>query len=234
MTLVSHAHGFVYLKTGKTAGTSAEVALEPLCMPAGHVPSHTTDMLTSEQGIVGARGALATGTRPTWYNHMTAAEVRDLLGAAWDRYARVACIRNPFDKMLSAFFFFQRDARQAPKAEQIARFRDFAGRTCANPDQAAQRDYRICHIGDDLVLTDVLRFEHLAEDLARFAACIKAPAPQDIPRLKTQHRDDDSRSLAEWYDDATAAAVRRAFAWMFTLGGYALDPEDTTRTGGAI
>ena len=37
MTLVSHRKRFIFLKTHKTAGTSVEVALEPLCAPNGAV-----------------------------------------------------------------------------------------------------------------------------------------------------------------------------------------------------
>ncbi len=38
---------------------------------------------------------------------MPAAELKSLLGPAiWDSYVKIACIRNPFDRMVSAFWFF--------------------------------------------------------------------------------------------------------------------------------
>ena len=34
---ISHKHKFIFLKTTKTAGTSVEAYLQPLCVPEGHV-----------------------------------------------------------------------------------------------------------------------------------------------------------------------------------------------------
>ena len=55
MTLVSHKHQFVFLKTRKTAGTSIEMLLEPFCAPPGHVPVERTEGMVTPHGVIGHR-----------------------------------------------------------------------------------------------------------------------------------------------------------------------------------
>lgn len=58
--LLSHSKRFIYLKTGKTAGTSVEIFFQPYCLPEEHIchhtPTHTMEETISEAGIVGYRG----------------------------------------------------------------------------------------------------------------------------------------------------------------------------------
>jgi hypothetical protein len=77
--LCSHLKRFIYLKTMKTAGTSVEVFFERFCCPRdGYIETHERDELVCAEGVVGARGANVAGA--TFYNHMSAARVRELLG----------------------------------------------------------------------------------------------------------------------------------------------------------
>ena len=78
--LISHRYRFIYTKTAKTAGTSVESFFERFCMPEGTWRQlHERNQHVSPEGIIGCRRAeIPPGT--TWWNHMPAAEVKELIG----------------------------------------------------------------------------------------------------------------------------------------------------------
>lgn len=92
MVMIRHTHRFIFLKTRKTAGTSVEMALQPLCTPPGRPITEQTPAIESRFGVVGRRhmprGPLARPTfwRKDWYNHRPAAQVAQALGPeTWAR-----------------------------------------------------------------------------------------------------------------------------------------------------
>lgn len=117
MTIVSHRHRLIFLKTRKTAGSSVEAALiahlgfRDLVSttednePVRHSPLHTPNRVDSWvpcaarlQDWGKQRGLKSMSL----YRHATAEDVRSLIGAArWDRYLKIAIERNPWDRVLS-------------------------------------------------------------------------------------------------------------------------------------
>jgi len=89
MALVCYEHNFIFLKTYKTAGTSVEMALEPLCVPPGTEIVEHHPVIKTRYGIVGRRGpATKDGggglnkikRRFEWWGHMGALGVRLRVG----------------------------------------------------------------------------------------------------------------------------------------------------------
>lgn len=68
MALVSYKHNFVFIKTHKTASTSAEMFLEPFCARPGHMVTMTSPPRESEYGIIGCRN-VPFDTPPYWEGH---------------------------------------------------------------------------------------------------------------------------------------------------------------------
>jgi len=102
--LISHKCGFIFTKTVKTGGTSVESYFEPFCMNEGEWTfSHERKEYISEYGIIGHRGQPG---NYTWYNHMPAKEIKEKIGESiWKNYFKFCVIRNPFDKLVSEFYF---------------------------------------------------------------------------------------------------------------------------------
>ena len=115
--LLSHRHQFIYTKTVKTAGTSVEIYLENACVPTSSTTArgHYTEQSVTSAGVVGYRGSDSAGS--VWYNHMPAKEIRELVGVSvWNWYFKFCVVRNPFDKMVSLWWFIR--SKQKPTRQQ--------------------------------------------------------------------------------------------------------------------
>jgi hypothetical protein len=223
MVIVSHDHGFVFLKTRKTAGTSVEMVLEPFCRPPGAEVSEKTPTLVSRHGIVGRRLTPRSRLerllfRRDWYNHMTAAEVRAGLGPdRWARYRKVAALRNPFDLAVSRYHW-ELARHGLPEAEDFAETR---GRFAEMVQSGRfDGDHGIVHLDGHFVADTVVRFETLAADVAALVQqLVPGAAAAPLPHTKkTANR--RQHPVADYYDAASIAAIRKSSAWVFDRFGY--------------
>ena len=217
--LVSHRERFIYLKTVKTAGTSVEIFLEPHCRDDTRTPTHACAEHVSPAGIVGARGPDVDHHR--YYNHMPAERVRAAIGEAiWAGYTKIACIRDPFDKVVSAFWMAHKDDPPAPPSVRD-RFLNYVRKGAPPVDRAV---YTI----DDTPCCDVFfRYETLSADLASFCRSRGlAFEPERLGRYKAQHRP-AHLPLVSYYDKETLDIVRRMYAPDFDWFGYPRAPEWT-------
>lgn len=223
--LVSHTHRLIYLKTRKTAGTSVEVYLEHACTGRIDVaPPRLSqrEEIETDALIVGRRAADVAGAR--WWNHMPAALVRAQLVDCWDDYLRVSCIRNPFDKVVSAFWMQQPAQTRAalidgPFAQARLAFSDWL---LGGGDLMTDRE--VLTIDGVFCLTDTIRYECLREDLERLCAKIGLPwRPEMLAAYKSTHRG-RREAFADYYDDATAARVGEAFSFEIAQFGYPASP----------
>lgn len=234
--LVSHDHRFVYLKTFKTAGTSLEMGLEPLCAPPGREVRHRADELATPHGIVAGR--LDGGSAGAWGGaHVAARRVRERIGAeTFDGYLKLCSIRNPYDKMVSAFFFVaglrrrrngKRPLHKVPPERQLHLFRRYVAELGERRPFRSPKDidWRVTHIDGRSIIDRHVRMERMAEDVA--ALCETLGVPREAVRIhsaKRRQRKNDARPVAEWYDPPTARLVREGLGWMFEAGGYPEDP----------
>jgi hypothetical protein len=240
--LVSHRCRFIYTKTIKTAGTSVEGYFEPYCMAEGSWrASHMRPQHVSPEGIVGFRGHVPPWPfRPRWYNHMPARRIRALLGPrVWSDYFKFTVVRNPFDKLVSGYHFL---SSAVGRPTWMARLRSRVGRggvgvqpipgyddetTIANFRSWVQAggsmlDRDKYMIGGVVCVDDFIRFESLADDIARVCYRLEVPfEPDRIPRYKMGIRHCHI-PLREYYDESTLAIVRRLYAWEIDRFGYEL------------
>ncbi len=214
--LVSHRGRFIYTKTAKTAGTSVEVYFEPWCFAEGSwsFAHHRAESITPA-GIVGYRGPNSKGSR--FYNHMSAEALREMVGPeTWSSYFKFCVIRNPFDKIVSAFHWKHRetDTQEMNQTALVQRFRAWvqAGGTVLDRGQYT--------VDGELCLDAYIRYESLEPDLQGICQRLNLPwEPERLPRLKSGLRP-TGLTLREYYDRATAERIRRDFAFEFEHFGY--------------
>jgi len=238
MVLVSHSHKFVFLKTRKTAGTSVEMLLEPLCAPPEHAVTEKCSALVCEQGIIGAR-LIPTAQRDRqssqWYNHMPAAKVKKSLGAdTFENYLIITTVRNPFARLVSQFHYglARNQKRVLPRLakhifgppeptqrQTVARFRKWLNRG------KWKADTDIVFIKEDFVPQVLLRMEHLSADLKALAKRLGCKIDLgDLPTAKKSARTTGKIPTAAYYSEREISLVRQREAWAFERAGYPENP----------
>ena len=213
--LISHRKQFIYTKTHKTAGTSVEVYFEKYCMPEGQWTFRqvANTEYVSDTGIIGLRATQPEGV--TWYNHMPAAEIRDKIGEdIWSRYFKFCVVRDPFDKLLSGFFYGHRD-RDWQQEDPVPVFREWV----MSDKFGLDRDKYV--IDGELCLDHIIRFEALEQGIWHVCGVLGVPYdPRQLPRLKAGFRN-TTLPMSAFYDRETTDFVCRKFAFELETFGYA-------------
>ncbi|MGV8839224.1 MAG: sulfotransferase family 2 domain-containing protein [Bauldia sp.] len=207
--IVSHRYRFIFLKTMKTAGTSFEIALSSVCGPKDIITEITgNDEETRRQlGFRGAQNdrqpwlrltprglarAILRRQRPVGLmNHEPAAKMKRVLPAeVWRDYYKFTIVRNPWDRMVSLYFYQTRAEKPRPS------FHDYL---VGNPARVLD-NWGIYTIGGKPVTDGVIRYEALPETIAEISRAAGIPASVlDVFRsqnAKAQHRDRSFRMAA--------------------------------------
>lgn len=232
--LISHAKRFIYTKTVKTAGTSVESYFEPFCMPPGEWEfADGRSECVSAAGVIGVRsGEPLVVQSATWWNHMPAAAIRALVGEdVWAGYFKFCVVRNPFDKMVSAYRFFTRapqPVRPSPVRRVFAAFRPGGSpRGEAHPVQFENwlrsvplpLDRNKYAMNGALCVDFVIRYEALGDGIEEVCRRLGVPhRPQALRHLKKSDR--LSVPPASYYTPAAVALVERAHAFELEQFGY--------------
>ena len=230
--LVSHNYRFIFIKTVKTAGTSVEAFLEPYCCPPEHQVNHWTPTLMSEYGIVGARWPDGNIDNHGFYNHMSAAEIRDRL-PEYDSYLRITCVRNPYDRAISYFHFSHPTftppggipldtAVQLVKAGRLDELKSCFVHFLRQglPDEEAL----LC-INGVCQIQRFIRFESLIPDLEALVNELCLPLPRSVseqlPTFKlNRQRRIDIPSIEDYLSPEAYDLIEEQCSWSFNALGY--------------
>lgn len=100
--ILSWRHGFLFIKTVKTAGTSIEVDLAPLL-------DDDAIVTPIEPAVAGHTPRNVSHPKGDFFNHMLARDIRDRIGAeAYGRLFKFCVEREPVAKCLSHFHMLKR------------------------------------------------------------------------------------------------------------------------------
>lgn len=221
--ILSHRHRFIFLKTGKTAGTSVELLLRKACGPDDVITPVTPDDEELARAI-GAPGPQHWEPRrrspsdwsrqrvrrllrrpprrppSTYWNHMPAAVVREVVGDdIWQSYHKVSIERDPWDKVVSTYYWSTRRG---------GRDRAALERACRN----AGKGWGIYTIDGEIVVDTMLHYEHLEDDLRRLFAHLGIDLAVELPRAKAGVRPEGlpaTRVLTDADATVVAEAARR-------------------------
>jgi hypothetical protein len=211
--IVSHRHRCVFLKTRKTAGTSIELALARVCGPDDVITSLNPkdEEERKAAGIPGPQNDESPPLARRAFNHMPARMAREAIGAeVFDAYYRFAVERNPWDAVVSAYFWSFRD-KEAPSFEEWVVDGDQVDNLAKNAG--------IYRLHGEIAVHRLLRYESLAADVAEVWEHLGLPGKPDLPHAKAgaRPRDADYRSM---YSDAARDRVAKAFERTIADLGY--------------
>lgn len=158
--LISHQFQFIFVKTGKTAGTSIEVELSrqmadddvatPIYPPVqGHKPRN----FVFHRGLFGLWELKA-------YNHIAARKIKTLVGREkFNTYFKFCVEREPVDKCISHFSMLRNSPHHSNKEEPITWEQYLSwGKFPVDTHQYTDRFGR-------LLVDSILKFENLENDL---------------------------------------------------------------------
>lgn len=194
-----------------------ESYFEMYCMPPGEWSfTGPRTEYESNSGIIGYRGSNNDYLR--WYNHMPALEIRKNIGVEiWNDYFKFCVVRNPFQKVLSAFFHFyiHRYNIQTDKKTMISLFRDHV---TSGKGLVFDRDKYM--INNEVCMDFFIKNESLESDIMLVCEIIDIPfAKNRIPRLKSQFRPRDV-NIKDFFDQKTESVIREAYDFEFKCFGY--------------
>ncbi len=170
--IISHKHRFIFIKTGKTAGTSIETYLSPFC---------------GKDDVLTPFGIEEKGHQPRNFsgfkNHMPGHKIRSIIPEpVWQNHFKFCVERNPWDKALSHYHFInKRQALNITFDEYLA-----GGYNCLNFHMYTEP------LNPNKIIVDrILRYENLSEELSEVFDRFKIPFVEDLGvRAKGQYRTD--------------------------------------------
>ncbi|WP_285164744.1 sulfotransferase family 2 domain-containing protein [Shewanella goraebulensis] len=216
--LVSHRKNFIYLKTVKTASTSLESYFEKYCMPEGDWEElHHREEYSSDAGVIGCRGPNCKGSH--FYNHIPANILKGRLDIdIWNSYFKFCSIRNPFDKLVSAYYHFVKSKNQKliNQSDDIQAFRHWlqAGKLV--------NDKPVYCIDSIPVMDFFIRYEHLSNDVEHVCNILDIPyLESEIPSFKRGFRNNDIE-LVDFYDVNSLEIVKSFYGFELEYFNYSL------------
>ena len=223
LTIISHSRRFIYIKARKVASSSLLVALGAHCSPDDIVtaPGDTEGFERRERNSAG----LKTHTAPADLRRIVTPE-------QWRSYTKIACVRNPWDGVISALFWraHRRHKRQAPTYSE-GFLQALAALTIdvADPEyrrhlldavDLARRNETFYFSDDGQAEADVyLRYENLQGDYDALCARLGMPTTT-LPVLKGNARP-QRLDYRPFYDDILRQTVAEAAPRTIAHFGYA-------------
>lgn len=211
--IISHEHRFIFIKTKKTAGTSIEIVLSDICGEHDIITPITPpdELIREKMGVRGPQNYVITPER-FYYNHISALEIRSLAGEdIWNSYFKFCFERNPWDKVVS-WYFWEFPTEPRPSISEFIRS-GHAG------EVGGPGGIDLYTINGKIAVNAIGRYEHLEEHLNRIAAHLRLPELPALPHAKASFRT-DRRHYRELLSDEDRAIITKTFAREISLFGY--------------
>lgn len=200
--LISHSGKWIFFACGRTGTTSIEQVLRGYDEGDG-VRGRVAQVLGSR---------LRRPLRPPDIKHARPWVVKEVIGSAWSDYFKFVYVRNPWDWVVSQYFFnlrpgyFKRKAISRLRASDLDRlFQVLASRHPSGVPGNWQSEYAFDD-HDNPQVDRICRFERLQEDFDEVCSALHLQKVT-LPLTNRADRSDYRR----YYDDETRLRVAREF-----------------------
>jgi chondroitin 4-sulfotransferase 11 len=190
--MINHKHKFIFIHIPKTGGTSIEKVFKK-------------DV-----------GGAFERERTIKYKHQNAKGMQKLFPIEWGEYFKFALVRNPFDLLVSRYFW-SRDVQQLESFKEKS-FSEYiiAVNYHKLPEWTIPKcQYNYLSVNGEVAMDFIGRFENLQEDFNTIWDKIGIPR-QEIPHVnKSKHK-----HYTEYYNEETKQIVAEKYAKDIEYFGY--------------
>lgn len=227
--IISHSYRFIFLKINKTAGTSIEIALSKFCGPKDIITpiSPEDEEIRKDLGYRGPQNHLLPFSsysfadvkqlfkthkrKNQYYNHIPAWKLRKFIPPSiWNNYFKFCFERNPWDRLISLYYWFCRSAPRPSISEFL---------TTKHPLILKRNGYEVYTENDQVVVDRVCYYERLKEELEAIRQLLGLPEKIVLPRAKSQFRK-DRRNYRDVLTERERSTIAKMFNKEIRLLGY--------------
>ena len=192
--IISHKLKIIHIKLRKTAGTSFEIALSKYCGPDDIITEldEKGEKIRASLSYTGAQNDIVQNGK--LISHTPASRVKRNLPDIFDNYLKITIIRNPYQRVISWYFWYLRTDKKKQNREN---FTKLISRFCQKII-----GLHLIYIKGKLVVDVILRYEHLIEDIKKLEEEIACPGLAETfasVKTKAHTRSTQGTSLYEMY-----------------------------------
>lgn len=212
--IVSHRHRFIFFAVPKTATHSIREVLR----------LHKGEEDWEQQMLFGKQVLPIDEIAEIEHGHISAKQISTVLPAAqWSSYLKLAFVRNPYDRFVSACAFLNRGSPTFSKSStewmKVAMTRpQFRERVLIRP----QVD-QLMGLNNELAMDFIGRYETLQESLDYLLSKLSLPSTQLKVRNSSKHA-----HYSEYYDDDLREQVSEFYEDDLRHFRYSFDEPQTT------
>lgn len=240
--IICYRHGFVFIKTRKTAGSSLEIALSRLCGPGDVVtrlPAEEEEVRRMEGGYGPANhDKRVTQYRPREFwkrlrhgqpatrfsNHAGLATARELVDPReWSRLLCITPERNPWDKAVSRYYWQKRRWEKRPRRTAFPPFTEYLEYLeREKPHWLSSRE--LYTLDGELAVDHFLFYEDLSSGLAWLSRRLDLNEALRLPAYRAKARGGSGRTDYRFeYDSRAREIVERVCRDEIEDFGYRFD-----------
>lgn len=225
--IISHKHKFIFVKTRKTAGTSMEIALSKICgdediitkiSPSDEVVRKELTQRTAQNERlplskitkVQIMRSLAKRRFPKFYDHMPCLMIKNFVSdEVWNTYYKFTIERNPFDKIVSLYYWRGGDKKYNNIYNFITKggFTSFAG-------------YDLYSVNGVVAVDKVYKYENLDSICDDLSKKLQLKEPLVLPEYKAKAHTRKVRNYKDILDEKSIELIKVIFAREIKLFDY--------------
>jgi hypothetical protein len=210
--ILSHRHKFIFIKTNKTAGTSLEIALSAICGDNDIITPISADdeKVRFELSQRGSQNYII-DDNIQFKAHSTAAEIKESIAPEiWNSYFKFCFERNPWDKVVSHYYWQKRHKNYSSVLEYIkaGEFGNIKG-------------LKHYSINGKVAVDKIYKYEEISDAMASITKQLHLATPIQMPdyKAKSQYRKPGT-SYAEFLTQKEAELIGVFFAKEIKLLDY--------------
>ncbi len=198
---ISYTHKTIFIHIPKTAGCSLSECLD---IPSSGIVSLRGEIQESDKRKYHVKG--------DWWHHLPVVKVKDILPRdVFEQYFKFTFVRNPWDRVVSLFFF----TRRLPLSETCSLdFETWVKYYCQRENVYSQSDLITDGAGNFLV-EFIGRYENLNHDWMRVSQRLSLPSKR-LPHYNQTKR----MHYSNYYDEHTKQLVGERFQEDIDRFGY--------------